>query len=69
MGKHITASDYDTFTSDIFDPKIKQEEFVKKPDTSSLVKTSDLNIKFETLAATAELKANKIKLLICRQMV
>ena len=42
--------------SDILDSKIKQKKLV------NLVRNSDLNTKFETLAAKAELKAEKNKI-------
>ena len=59
--KYFATADYDKFTSETFDAKIKQSKLVKKSDTSNLVKNSDLNIKLMTLATKAELKAEQDK--------
>ena len=61
-GKCFTTSDYNKFTSDVPDAKIKQKEWVNKSDISNLVKNSDLNTKLATLATKVELiKQSKIK--------
>ena len=44
-GKYTTTFDYNNFTSDILDAKIKLKQLVNKCDISNLVKTSDLNTK------------------------
>ena len=48
--KYFTAFDYNKFTSDILDAKIKQRELVNKYDISKVLKYSDLNTKLATLA-------------------
>ena len=48
--KYFTAFDYNKFTSDILDAKIKQRGLVNKYDISKVVKYSDLNTKLATLA-------------------
>ena len=45
-----TNSDYNKFTSDILDAKIKQKELANKSSIYNLVKKSDLNTKLATLA-------------------
>ena len=52
--------DYNKFTSDIFDAKIKQKELVDKPHISNLAKNSDLNTKLATLATKAELNSQHL---------
>ena len=54
--------DYNKFTSDIIDAKIKQKELVDKPHISNLAKNSDLNTKLATLATKAELKEEQNKI-------
>ena len=61
--KYFTTSDYNNFTSGIFDAMIKQKEFVNKSNISNLVKDCDLNTKLATLATGAELKAEQDKIL------
>ena len=46
-GKYVTTSDYNKFTSEILDAKIKQKELVIKSDISNLVKDSDLTQNLE----------------------
>ena len=46
-GKYFTTSDYNKFTSEILDAKIKQKELVNKSDISNLVKDSDLTQNLE----------------------
>ena len=60
-GRNFTVSDYNKFTSDILDAKIKQKELVNKSDISILVKNSDLDTKLGTLARKANIKAGKDK--------
>ena len=55
--KYFTASDYNKFTRDIIDAKIKQTELVNKFDMSSLLKYYELNTKLVILATKTELKA------------
>ena len=47
-GEHFTTSDYDTFTGDILDAKIKQKELGNKSVISNLIKYSDLSTKLAT---------------------
>ena len=56
-GKYFTTSDYDKFTNDILNAKIKLKELVNKSNISNLVKNSDLNTKLATIATKTELKA------------
>ena len=60
--EHITTSNYNKFTSDTLDGKIKQKELVNKC-ISDLVKHSGLNTKLATLATKTELKAEQDKIL------
>ena len=60
--KYFTTSDYNKFTSDILDAKVKQKELVNKSNISNLVKNPDLNAKLATLATKAELKAEQDKI-------
>ena len=55
--KYFTAPDYNKFTKDILDAKIKEKELVDKSDIFNLIKIFDLNTKLATLAAKAKLKA------------
>ena len=61
-GKYFITSDCNKFTSDILDVKIKQKELLNKSIISNLVKSSDLNTRFTTLAQKAELKAEQDKI-------
>ena len=54
--KYFTTFDYNKFTSDILDSKIKQKELVNKSDFSNLVNNSELNTKLATLATKTKLK-------------
>ena len=60
-GKQFTNSDYNKFTKDILDAKIKQKELLNKFDISNFVKNSDLNTKLKTIATT-ELKEEPDKI-------
>ena len=42
-GKYFTTSDYNKFTNDTFDAKIKQKELVNKSDISVFLNGFDLN--------------------------
>ena len=48
--------------SEILDANIKEKELVDKSNISNLVKNSDLNIKLQTLATKAFLKAEQDKI-------
>ena len=65
-GKHFSTSDYNKFTGDILDAKIKQKELVNKSDISNLTKHFDFNTKLATLATTAELKIKQDKIVILK---
>ena len=43
--KYFSTADYDRFTSETLDAKIKQKEFVNNSDMSNLVRNFDLNTK------------------------
>ena len=58
-GKYLTNSDSNKFTSDILDLNIKQKNLINKSDILILVKNSDLNTKFSSLATKAEVKAEQ----------
>ena len=55
--KYITIYDYNKFTSDMLDEKIKQKKLINKSDIFNIVKNFDLNAKLTSLATKAELKA------------
>ena len=61
-GKYMTTSDYNKFTNDLLDAKIKQKELVNKSDISNLVKNSDLNTNIAPLTTKAELKKEQDKI-------
>ena len=61
-GKYFTSSDYNKFTSNIFNAKIKQKKLVKKSHISNLIKFFDFNTKLASWAAKAELKAEQEKI-------
>ena len=46
-GKHFTTADYNRFTGDILDTKIRQKELGNKSDISNLIKYSDLSTKLD----------------------
>ena len=54
--KCFTTSNYNKFTNETLDSKIKIKRSVDKCSISNIVKKSKLNIKLQTLAKTAELK-------------
>ena len=62
VGKYFTNSDYNKFTSDILDAKVKENKLVDQSDNSNLVKNSDLNTKIATLATKAEVKLEQDKI-------
>ena len=47
-GKHFTTADYNRFTGDILDTKIRQKELGNKSDSSNPIKHSDLSTKRAT---------------------
>ena len=55
--KYFTTSDYNKFTNEVIDNKIKEKELVKKSDISGFINNSELDKKIATLATKAELKA------------
>ena len=61
-GKYFTTADYNKFTSNILDTKIKKKKLVNESNVSNLVNDSDLNTKPATLATKAELKAKQDKI-------
>ena len=58
--KYFTTFDYNKFTSNILDAKVKQKELVNRSNISNLVKKFELNAKLTTLAT----KLGKLKRLI-----
>ena len=54
---YFTAADYNKFTNETSDGKIKQKQLANKSNISNLARNSELNTKLRTLAAKAELKA------------
>ena len=51
--KHFTSCDYNQFTSNILNAKVKEKELIDKSDISNFVKSLDLNTKLATLAIKA----------------
>ena len=62
IGKYFTTADYNKFTSNILDTKIKQKKLVSESNVFNLVNDSNLNTKLATLATKAELKAKQDKI-------
>ena len=60
--KYFTTSDYNKFTNEIIDNKIKEKELVKKCDISGFRNNSVLNKEITTPATKAELKAKQDKI-------
>ena len=60
--KYFTTSDFNKFTHEIPDVKIKEKELVNKSDICGSIDTSDLDKKIATLAAKVELKADQDKI-------
>ena len=58
-GKYLSNSGYNKFASDILVLNIKQKKLIHKSDILNLVKNSDLNTKFLSLAIKAKLKAEQ----------
>ena len=56
---YFTRSDYDKFTTDIYNTKIKQKELVDESDISRFKYKFDLGKKIRTLGAKAESTAVK----------
>ena len=59
--KYFTTSDYNNFTSQTLDVKIKQKEFVDQSAIAGLINNDNLDKKVATLATKVELKAEKDK--------
>ena len=59
--KYFTTSDYNNFTSQTLDAKIKQKEFVDQSAIAGLINNDNLDKKVATLATKVELKAEKDK--------
>ena len=66
--KYFTTADYNRFTSETLDAKIKQKELVNKSDISNLMSNTDLNTKFTTLTIKAELKAGQDKIVTATEL-
>ena len=60
--RYFTTADYNKFTSQTLDAKIKQEELFDKSAIAGFTNNADLNKKVETLARKAELKAEQNKI-------
>ena len=60
--KHITISEYNKFTGEIFDAKIKEKDLFDKSDIPGFISNSDLNKKIAGLRIKAELKAEQDKI-------
>ena len=61
-GKYFTTSDYNKFTRDILDAKLKEQELVDKSAIAGFTSNADLKIKVATLATKVELKAEQDKI-------
>ena len=57
--KYFTASDYNKFTDEILNAKIKEKGLVDKSDISGFIDNSGLDKKIAILAIKAELKAKQ----------
>ena len=68
-GKYFTTADYNKFTRDVLDIKIKQKKLVNKSNISNLVKNSDLNRKHIILVTKAVLKAEQHKIVKSKKFV
>ena len=60
--KYLTTSDYNKFTNEILDAKIKNKKLVNKSDISGFMNNSDLNKRIGTLATKAELKVKQVNI-------
>ena len=54
--KYFTTADYNKFTSQTLDAKIKQKGLVDKSDIVEFINSADLDKKVATLAKKSELK-------------
>ena len=61
--KYFTATDYNKFTNEKLDLKIKQKQLADKFGIAGFINNSDLNKKVATLATKAELKAEQEKII------
>ena len=60
--KYFATADYDKFTSQMLDAKIKQKKLVDKSAIAGFIKSSDLDRKVRALATKAKLKAVQDKI-------
>ena len=58
----FTTSDYNKFTNEIIDNKIKERKLVKKSDISRFIDSTNLDKKIATLTTEPEFKAEKDKI-------
>ena len=61
--KHFTTTDYNKFTSQILDAKIKQKRWVDKSAIAGFINNADLDKKVTTLATKGEIKAEQDKII------
>ena len=59
LSKYFAIADYNKFTNENLDLKIKQKELVDKSDIAGFINIDDLDKDVATLATKAELKAEK----------
>ena len=59
--KYLTTSNYNRFTAETLEAKIKEKGLINKSNIFNLVNRYDLNAKLVTLATKAELKAGQDK--------
>ena len=59
--KYLTTSDYNKFSGELLEVKIKEKGFVDTSNISNPVKNFDLNTKLATLATKAELKESRAR--------
>ena len=57
--KYFTRSDYNKFTGEILNAKIKEQGLVDKSDIFGFIENSNLDKKIERLVGKAELKEEK----------
>ena len=53
-GKYFTTSDYNKFTNNIFNAKIKTKKLVNKSDISEFINNTGINKKIERFATKIE---------------
>ena len=59
---YFITSNYNKFTKEILDAKIKEKKLVDQSDICNLVRNSDLSTKLATFVKKAELKAEQDKI-------